>query len=514
MNDSYLSWFKETSLETGQWIWGTLQGSFNEKQSISQILVDAVIGMIPLVGDVTAVRDLIAVSIGLAKDPRKRESTMEWVFLVILIFALIPVIGGVIKGVGRLVLMVGKDVAKNREILEQIIKFLNRVGEGDAVKWLAKLNVLKYQPELIEKMTSFCQTVITAINKILEARVGRLLPDRWKKDLIAVKDGFVVLKSLAAKMIPGALIELDAKLRVVQGMVYKGQIHTVATASGRATVAREAEAYLLEREVYRAAKQGSRFPSNRAEVVDEYILREQYSKPGYPDLFANKGKSPAFGDKDVFTALASFSGKVVPMGANELAGGTLYRVFGNATKDANESFAGGRATAFWGYEQIPTSAEHWRIPAAVLDEWNGNGFIVVMKLPENMSSIMPEVTAWHGKIAEQFGVDLKNQYLDGGGEQVIIKIGDLAQKITDIGQEVKKSNKAVSTQINGIKIDFYPTGWLDVNGVHGFDNPNNIKPPFAATRKLSDDELQSKIGRRAITGGARIDHQSSQTEQE
>jgi hypothetical protein len=150
---SGLAWFKETSLETGQWIWGTLQGSFNEKQSISQILVDAVIGMIPLVGDVTAVRDLIAVSIGLAKDSRKRESTMEWVFLVILIFALIPVIGGVIKGVGRLVLMVGKDVAKNREILEQIIKFLNRVGEGDAVKWLAKLNVLKYQPELIEKMT-------------------------------------------------------------------------------------------------------------------------------------------------------------------------------------------------------------------------------------------------------------------------------------------------------------------------------------------------------------------------
>lgn len=511
---SGLAWFKETSLETGQWIWGTLQGSFNEKQSISQILVDAVIGMIPLVGDVTAVRDLIAVSIGLAKDSRKRESTMEWVFLVILIFALIPVIGGVIKGVGRLVLMVGKDVAKNREILEQIIKFLNRVGEGDAVKWLAKLNVLKYQPELIEKMTGFCQTVITAINQILEARVGRLLPDRWKKDLVAVRDGFVVLKSLAAKMIPGALRELDAKLRVVQGMVYKGQIHTVASASGRATVAREAEAYLLEREVYRAVKQGSRFPSNRAEVEDKDLFHQLYSKSGYPDLFAVEAKSPAFGEKIVYAHIASFSGKVTPMNAEELAGKTIYRVFGNAEGAASASSAGGRTPGFWGYGKAPESAEEWRIQAAVLDEWNANGFIVIAHLPEDFASRMPEAAAWHGKIAEQFGNKLANQYLEGGGEQLIVNLGDLAAQVHSIGEEVKATRQAVTREIDGVKLDFHPTGWKDVNGKYGFDNPEKITPPFAETRQLSDTELQSKTGRRAVTGAVRIEHQTSQTEQE
>lgn len=77
MSGVSVAWFKETSLETGQWIWGTLQGAFNEKQTIGQITVDAVIGMIPLVGDVTAVRDLIAVSIGLTKEPKKRESVTE-----------------------------------------------------------------------------------------------------------------------------------------------------------------------------------------------------------------------------------------------------------------------------------------------------------------------------------------------------------------------------------------------------------------------------------------------------
>ncbi|WP_407221040.1 hypothetical protein [Enterobacter sp. CPE_E1214] len=511
---SGLAWFKETSLETGQWIWGTLQGSFNEKQSISQILVDAVIGMIPLVGDVTAVRDLIAVSIGLAKDSRKRESTMEWVFLVILIFALIPVIGGVIKGVGRLVLMVGKDVAKNREILEQIIKFLNRVGEGDAVKWLAKLNVLKYQPELIEKMTGFCQTVITAINQILEARVGRLLPDRWKKDLVAVRDGFVVLKSLAAKMIPGALRELDAKLRVVQGMVYKGQIHTVASASGRATVAREAEAYLLEREVYRAAKPGSLYPSNSAEVVQADKLRAKYSKPGYPDLFATEVESAVFGGKMAYANIASFSGKITPMNAEELAGKTLYRVFGKAKGVAGETSSGGRVPGFWGYGNIPESAEDWRKKAAVLDEWNANGFIVIAHLPQDLTSKMPDVKAWHGTIAEQFGVKLANQYLEGGGEQLIVNLGDLAAQIHIIGEEVKASGQAVTREINGVKLDFHPTGWKDVNGKYGFGDPEKFTPPLVETRQLSDSELQSKTGRRALTGAARIEHQTSQNEQD
>ncbi len=91
-------------IEAVDWIWGTLKGGFNEKQTVSQIIVDAVIGMIPLVGDVTAVRDLIAIILGMANDPKKRESKLEWLALVVLLFALVPVIGGAIKGVGKLLL--------------------------------------------------------------------------------------------------------------------------------------------------------------------------------------------------------------------------------------------------------------------------------------------------------------------------------------------------------------------------------------------------------------------------
>lgn len=506
------AWFKETSLETGQWIWGTLQGSFNEKQTISQIIVDAVIGMIPLVGDVTAVRDLLAVSICLSKDPKKRESVSEWVFLVILLFALIPVIGGVIKGVGRLALRVTKEAAENVETLAEVIKFLNRVGEGNAVKWLNKLNVVQYQAQLIEKMSDFCHTIVTAINQVLKARVGRILPEKWQSNLIAVRDGIAALQPLASKMIPQALKELDAKLRVLQALVYKGEIHSVATTTGRVQVQREAEAYLVERPLVQAAKQGARFPSIHAEEIHEDRLRIKYSKPGYPDIVNWKGESPAFANgQQVFTDIASFSGKISAKSAREMAGSTIFRAFGNETALAAKPGGSWAAGGFWGYQKIPGDAKEWRQFSAVLDEWNGNGFLVVLYLPEDFAARMPGSNAWHGKIAEQFGVKRPAQYLEGGGEQVIINLDEMLKKeLNRVGEQVKAIGQPASIEINGVKAEFYPSGWKDVEGVHGYSKPEGIEPPYATTtRKLHDDELRSKVKDRTILNAARIEHQTT-----
>ncbi|VEB98086.1 Uncharacterised protein [Cedecea lapagei] len=506
-----VAWFKETSLETGQWIWGTLQGAFNEKQTIGQIIVDAAIGMVPLVGDVTAVRDLIAVSIGLAKEPKKRESVTEWVFLVILLFALIPVIGGVIKGVGRLALRVTTKAAENVETLGDVIKFLNRVGEGDAVKWLNKLNVVEYQAQLIEKMSGFCHTMITAINQILKARVGRVLPERWQADLIRVRDGFAALQPLASKMIPQALKELDAKLRVLQALVYKGEIHTVATGKSRAEVRREAEAYLIERPLRDAPKQGTRFPSLHAEERHEKRLRLKYSKKGYPDLLGYKGKSPAFGESMVYANIASFSGEITAKSAREMAGSKIFRAFGNETALATKAGGSWAAGGFWGYQKVPGNAEEWRQLSAVLDEWNGNGFLVVLHLPEDLAMRMPGTNAWHGKIAEQFGQKRANQYLEGGGEQVIINLDEMLKtELNRIGEQVKATGQPASVEINGVKAEFYPSGWKDVEGVHGYNKPEGIDPPYATyTRELHDDELRSKVKERAMINAARVERQTT-----
>ena len=140
---------KSIIAEVGGWLWGTIEGGFNEQQSLSQIIVDAVIGMIPLVGDVTAVRDLIAVILRLIEHPEKRNDKLEWLTLVLLLLALIPVAGGVIKGCGKLIIRASEGVGKHAEILRDIIQFLNRIGEGNAVKFIKNLNFEKYTGEIL-----------------------------------------------------------------------------------------------------------------------------------------------------------------------------------------------------------------------------------------------------------------------------------------------------------------------------------------------------------------------------
>jgi type VI secretion system Hcp family effector len=124
-------------------VWGALQGSFNQKQSVSQIIVDAVIGVIPVVGDVTAARDLIAIIIRLSLQPEKRKEILEWAGLVLMLFALIPVAGGVIKGVGRLLLKSGKEASK----IGDLIAVLNRIGIGNAEKFIKELNLTSVCPK-------------------------------------------------------------------------------------------------------------------------------------------------------------------------------------------------------------------------------------------------------------------------------------------------------------------------------------------------------------------------------
>src|SRR5690349_13458977 len=181
-----LASFQSTCLEVGDWIWGTAQGAFNEKATMSQIIVDAVIGMIPVVGDVTGVRDLLAVVIGLSMDPRKREDKTQWILLVVLALALVPVVGGVVKGVGRLLI---KGVGEAAQLAGQaekaahlasaakdIVAFLNRVGVGNAERWLIQLHFAQYQKAVMQQLDELAKAVSTASNSALQ-HVGGWLPE-------------------------------------------------------------------------------------------------------------------------------------------------------------------------------------------------------------------------------------------------------------------------------------------------------------------------------------------------
>ncbi|MGQ7940043.1 hypothetical protein [Paraburkholderia sp. D1E] len=212
-------------------------------------------------------------------------------------------------------------------------------------------------------------------------------------------------------MVPKALREFEAKLKTLQNMVYRGEIHEIAT-GGMPKVRREAEAYLEERRLAREIRQG-RYPAAEC-LADggpvEAKIKAKYQakvKGGWPNLLMKQTEdNPAFPGVKVYQTVASFHGEIEALDASALAGKTLYRAFGKASTHASESFAGGM---FWGMGSIPKTAEEWRIHSAVLDEWNGNGFIAILHFPPDLENAMSTAKGWAGQIAEQFGSKLPNR---------------------------------------------------------------------------------------------------------
>lgn len=521
MSGISLAEIKSIAAETGEWIWGTTQGAFNERQTTAQIIVDAVIGMIPLVGDATAARDLIAVLLRMSNEPQRREQVSEWVLLVVLLFALIPVIGGLIKGVGRLALRVGKNAAENSKLLTEIIQFLNRMGRGNAVKWLKQLDVMKYQGELISKFSDLCISIADTISGIIKSRTGKLLPDAMRTQLQRVQAGILVLKDLGGKMIPQALKELHTKLKVLQELVYQGEVHTLAT--GQRNLTREAEAVMLSNQV-RAAIKAGKWPQNLLSgELDNPKVQEQLAKwfdqrkiaDGWPNLLRSKVKLPGHGEIKYYNSLCTFSGKITAWGPEQFAGQTLYRAFGPGGKLAGPSNAGGY---FWGAGGIPQNAKAWREMAAVLDEWNANGLMVLVTFPpltriRQEPELMQALKGWYGDIAEQFGKEIKNQFLEGGGKQ--IGMSDLPAalntKITELG-EAAKAGKMGSGEVMGVKIEVRKTGWTDVEGKYGYVKEGEDLSQYAITRQLETDEIKAKTSNSAAVAATRAGSQNKQKE--
>jgi hypothetical protein len=441
---------KSVVFEVGDWIWGTLKGGFNEQMSISQIIVDAVIGMIPVVGDVTAVRDLIAVLIRLATDEKKREDKLEWVTLVLLLFALIPVAGGVIKGVGKLLVKAAGGVGKHAELLRDMIQLLNRIGEGNAVKFIRELDFEKYLPELRGRWRELIQRVDEVLGTVIR-KAGGWIPDSMTQRLDELKRGIEAMKNLGERMIPDALKELNARLKEVQKALYEGEWHALGSA-GKATT-REAEARLVEviedgqkKKVWKA--ENMHFPPN----TDEMYKRV----PGFPDLrkggFINPKTKQSW-------AVATFSGPMRPV---KLPPGTRIRrvVTETSAKDG----------LFWTME-LAKDGRSWREDCAVLEHWSDDGYFIELVVPE------PGLWVWEGKVASQIANDASKadfgQYLKGGASQLLVDFEF-------------DSNKAAAEIVRSDATKRRPTGW---SGHMGVDIPDKT----ATAQKLGEHEIAPKL---------------------
>ena len=478
-----LSKFRAVCADVGSWTWGTVQGAFNEKASITQIVVDAVIGMIPLVGDATAVRDLIAVIIGLSTNEEKRNSKWEWVLLVVLLFALIPVFGGVVKGVGRIILKVAKEAtlltgaaktAHMRTGAKEVVEFLNRIGVKNAEKWLLALRISDHTAELLGKL----KLLTTTLDAIL-AKAGKKISSfpTLKDYVTSLRAGIAKVQQKGNEMIPIAVKELDQQLREIQAFIRSGgestsrlALHKVAT--GERATTRAEERRLVEDGVLPTRNSRGGFDQNPSSASDPAAIAKFYKHDdGYPSLF---NATPGAKNHE---KLAAFSGKMINRQLKD--GEQIFRFFGPPRTthgvEVGEAFAGG---GWWGLGPPPKTAKEWREFAAVLDSFNGDGFYMVARVTGNKG---PKAVV--GTVSEQFGKEIPGQHLPGGATQAFFYLEQVFSKsLSKAGQDFAKGEN-VSTIVDtatGLEFTFYRTGWTDANGIWGY-----LRPPGTTTTQTA-----------------------------
>jgi hypothetical protein len=439
-------------------------GGFNEQQTISQIIVDAMIGMIPLVGDVTAVRDLIAVILRLVEHPEKRKDKLEWLTLVLLLLALIPIFGGAIKGVGKLVIRASEGVGKHAEILRDIIQFLNRIGEGNAVKFIKELSFEKYTGEVLGQWHKLVQRIDDVIEGVLRhARI--VLHDAMIDRLRQIQHGLRELRAKGEEMIPESLKELNRRLKEIQKHVHEGDWHEIPSSLSSKT--RESEARLVEgvadgkpQKVWKL--ENPPFPAN---VVEDFRPAK-----GWPSL----KESPWLQEGTI----ATFSG---PMRAVKIPAGTrIYRILGSKSKKAGN---------FWVYK-LPKDGPSWRKDCAVLESWSDNGRFIEFVVPED------GIYAWEGKIASQIenkGGETFGQFLPGGDTQIFIDFS------------FSESNWAAREEV--LKLTPRKTNWTELSGI-------NLPKENATVQNLGPNEIETKKASVAVGEGQRAVHAQESDDEE
>ncbi|WP_233171934.1 hypothetical protein [Dyella sp. ASV21] len=459
-----MSWagFKAMAVESGQWIWGTAQGAFNTKATVSQIIVDAVIGMVPLLGDATAVRDLIAVSMGLIDEPEKRNDTWEWVLLFVLLLALIPVMGGVAKGVGRLIVSAVRTGEGTAKLAKSIVEVLNHIGRGNAEQWLIKLRFADYQASMVDALNRYTAIIVEDITVI---RQKIRMPESLGQRLDQVSRGMSWLKQEGGKRIPEAVKELDQKLREVQAYIRSGGETTSRTMRFEVATGEKAHTYTDEARIVengplpaRSARGGwlqNKAPEGRQDIYESYYKHED----GYPKLIATV-------EGNHYPYLAAYSGRIVQ---RRLAKGErVYRFFGTGRRTLGYDKVPTTSASgmWWGIGEPPNTAKAWRSEAAVLDEFNSDGFLVIGHVTGDAG---PKAAV--GTVSEQLGSNIPGQYLPGGGIQAAFYLDRAsAEELARLGKEVMATQKPARwlDPVSGMLFDIRPTGWNDAYGIHGY----------------------------------------------
>ncbi|MCO8089677.1 hypothetical protein [Acinetobacter indicus] len=389
----------------GSWLGGALQGEFNEKSTLGQIVFDAVISMFPVAGEATAVRDLIAISNRMAGSEQEKNKVLNWVSIILCLLPLIPIFGGVLKGIGRLLITVIKDASKAAEVAIAILAFLRKMGYGDPIKFINALKFSKYQAKILSEFKNFIARLKSSIQFFL-SKTGVVLPKHVQQQLNSFLPELDKLAKLADKMIPSAIKELDSALNKVRSEMINQMNKAGAKIGGGETKVLTTEARL-------ASTARNTIPSKGHKPTP---LSHYKHKKGWPDLSNSK--------LSWIISTFSIQRRITP------------KIYGPGTRvNLSRVLDKERPTTkglFWG-NKLPKNGTEWRFDCAVLSNWSDNGIYVQLtriptiaelkKLGIKVSENWKGLKVWEGGIAEQMdfekGVGSK-LLLPGGDTQIVI----------------------------------------------------------------------------------------------
>ncbi|MFM0157486.1 hypothetical protein PQQ99_37085 [Paraburkholderia sediminicola] len=69
----------------------------------------------------------------------------------------------------------------------------------------------------------------------------------------------------------------------------------------------------------------------------------------------------------------------------------------------------------------------------------------------------------------------------------------MSSDISKMGEKVKAGEAFEPIEYNGIRVEFRPTNWTNVEDVYGYSKLDDAAAEGAHTRKLAADEIQSKV---------------------
>ncbi|WP_312629002.1 hypothetical protein [Scandinavium sp.] len=427
------SWYDELADKakaSGQWLWETLQGDFNEQQTTGQIVTGTIISMIPLVDQVCDVRDLIA---NCKKIKENDTEIWPWVCLGLTLVGCFPTLGSLVKGSAKVMFLsirkahfneLSKAGNYNRLLdgsITQLNRFLDTPTVRGTLRTLRIYNPYHYLAGKIDELKKMLSTsaLLEVMDKLMKVTrslfdtVTRWGPSSLQRPVAALWETLVSVRSKANAMLAKALKPLNGilerlanRLRVEGDNAFRAHVGDNVHLYG-ATRASEELAF-FKREKPDWVDLEAKEP--KYEALDKFNFKDKVVA-GWPDI-SETSKNPILKNKfDTFDN---------SMRAVEIPPGTvLYRVVDPSSGDNNICWM--RKSEF---DKL-TSKSEWRRRFAVWKKWNENGEYVTYTVPPGQP-----LKVWEGRAGTQINREAPEYSLEGGAVQIVLDPSQLKKEYT------------------------------------------------------------------------------------